>query len=211
MTRNFKTLGLAVLALAALTAVMASTANAAAFTGAGGQNAVITVDQTVTNEFLVTTGIVKCTTLKIPPTTVFNGSTTVTVHPEYSGCKCFGVFCTVSTTGCNYVFHLEAGGKSKTDVSCSGGSVIKVVPVGFDCTVTVGSQNGLSGVTYSNGASDIVQTADITGAISYTETGANCSAAGGHATGTYRGTNRITGFQDVGGVEGASLAVSVDF
>jgi hypothetical protein len=210
MTRNFKTLGLAILALTAMTALMASTANAAAFTGAGGKNAVITVDQTLINQFTVTTGTIKCTTLKVPPTTVVNGSTTVTAHPEYSGCKCFGVNCTVSTMGCDYVFHLEAGGKSKTDVACSAGNAIKAVPL-LDCTVTIGSQTGLSGVTYSNGASDIVQTIDVTGSISYAETGTNCVAPGGHANGTYEGANTITGFEDLAGTEGASLAISVDF
>jgi hypothetical protein len=209
MTRSLKTLGLAVLAITAMTAVMASAANAAAFTGAGGKNAVITVDQTVTNEFKVSTGIVKCTGLKIPATTVTNGTTTVTAHPEYSGCKAFGVNANVITTGCNYVFHLEAGGASKTDVVCSAGNVIKVTPIGLDCTVTVGSQTGLVGVTYKNGVNDVIQTINIS-AIHYIEEGVNCVSPGTHTNGTYTGTNTITGFEDVGGAEGAALAISVD-
>jgi hypothetical protein len=213
MTRSLKTLGLAVLAITAMSAVMASAANAAAFTGAGGKNAMITVDQTVTNEFLVETGIVKCAAFKIPPKTVVNGSTTVQVHPEYGNCKAFGVAATVNTTGCDYLIHLEAGGASKTDVVCTGANQITVdANPALNCVVTVGSQNGLTGVSYANGASDVVQTVDVTNQIVYKEVGPNCKTNGvTSANGTYKGTNTITGFEDVAGAEGASLAISVDF
>jgi hypothetical protein len=213
MDNKFKTLGLAVLAITAMSAVTASAANAAAFTGAGGKNAMITVDQTATNEFLVETGIVKCAAFKIPPKTVVNGSTTVQVHPEYSMCKTFGVAGTVTTTGCDYLIHLEAGGASKTDVVCAGANLITIdARPALECVVTVGSQNGLTGVTYSNGASDVVQTLDVTNQIIYKESGTGCKTNGVFsANGTYRGTNTITGFEDIGGSEGPALAISVDF
>jgi hypothetical protein len=43
--------------------------------------------------------------LKTPAKTVVNGATTVQVHPEYTGCEAFGVTATVTTTGCDYLFH----------------------------------------------------------------------------------------------------------
>jgi hypothetical protein len=212
MIRTLKTLSLAVLVATALAAAIATAAQAAAFTGEGGKNAIITLEQTLTNQFEVETGIIKCSTAKITATTVVNGTTTVTVHPEYSGCKCFGVSCTVTTTGCNYTFHLQAGGASETDIGCIAGSAIVATPVNdvLKCTVTIGSQSGLAGISYSNGSKDIVQSINVS-KVSYAETGVNCAVPGGHANGNYTGTNTITGFEDVSGSEGSSMGVSVDF
>jgi hypothetical protein len=211
MIHSLRTLGLAVLTVTAMTAVMASAANAAAFTGAGGANAVITFEQIVTTEFAVATGIVKCTGMKIPATTVTNGSTTVTVHPEYSGCKAFGVNAAVNTTGCNYVFHLEAGGASKTDVVCSAGNVIKVTPVGLDCTVTMLSQSAVTGGTWSNNGIHITETRHSS-ALHYEEHGTNCKIPGSttYKIGTESSKITAKAFADNAGAEGASLAMSVD-
>jgi hypothetical protein len=215
MKRALKVLGL-IMALAALGAVASSAAQAASgdFTCENGLkgSCIITVDQINTNEFTVGTGIVKCTGLAIPAATVANGTTQIEAHPEYSGCKAFGVNANVVTTGCNYLFHLQAAGASSTDVVCSGTSKITVTPVGIACTVTVGSQTGINGVTYENTSgtpADITQNINATN-VEYTETGSGCSTPGTRKTGTYKGKNTITGFEDVAKFEGSRIPISID-
>jgi hypothetical protein len=210
MIPNLKAIASTVLAITAMTAVVASSASAAAFTGAGGKNAIITAEQTVATEVRVDTGIIKCTGLKFPAATVTNGSTTVTVHPEYSGCKAFGVNASVSTTGCNYVLHLEAGGATKTAIVCSGTNVIKVTPVGLDCTVTI-DPNGYLGGVLENDTPHLKLRWTISN-LHYIEHGTNCIVPG-TITGTdgvLSGTLTIRGFEDSVGAEGAALAISAD-
>jgi hypothetical protein len=111
MFGKLKKLSRSVFVVAALGAVSASAAQAGDFTvgtaGIGGFS-IITAQTDVINEMKVPNGIWRCTTIKYSEATVKDGSTTVEAHPEYSGCKSFGVTATVSTTGCNYVFHTTA-------------------------------------------------------------------------------------------------------
>jgi hypothetical protein len=215
MKRALKALAL-VLAITAMSAVASSAAQAAPgkYTCVGHTTCIITSDQETTNEFTVETGIVKCTGLAIAKKTINNEAASVAVHPEYSGCKAFGVAATVNTTGCNYVFPIEVGGATPTEVSCSGTNKITVTPTGIACVVTVGNQSGINGISLANVAgspSDIKQTISATN-ITYTETGAGCHLGGGtHANGKYTGTNKITGFEDIGlEGEGAQISIAID-
>jgi hypothetical protein len=214
MKRTLKVLAL-VLAITAMSAVASSAAQAtsAPYTcETNGTSCIITVDQIEENVFTVETGIVKCTGLTIPEKTIVSGVTEVEVHPEYSGCKAFGVAATVNTTGCNYNFPLETGGATPTSVVCSGTNKITVTPTGISCVVTVGSQTGINGISLANTAGtppDITQTINSTN-IAYTETGTGCHAAGSHTNGKYKGKNTITGFKDVAGKQGERTGIKIE-
>jgi hypothetical protein len=86
-------------------------------------------------------------------------SETLLIHPKYTGCHVsIGgttlTAATVSTTGCNYLFHaalsLAAGGT--VDIECEAGKSIEIAPAVAGCVISVnGTGNiGLKEVTYMN-------------------------------------------------------------
>jgi hypothetical protein len=122
------------------------------------------------------------------------------VHPEYKECTAFGAAATVTTTNCDYLFHIgsaTAGGwHTTTDVVCSGGSTIKVVS--GNCEVTINSQSGLTTSELTNSGTeaemDLLLHTSITG-IHYTvvKDGAGCalSGTGEFSQGDYTGTTTV--------------------
>jgi hypothetical protein len=86
-------------------------------------------------------------------------SATLLIHPKYTGCHvsiggAVLTAATVTTTGCNYVFHaalsLAAGGT--VDIECEAGKSIEIAPAVAGCVISVnGTGNtGLKEVTYMN-------------------------------------------------------------
>jgi hypothetical protein len=82
--------------------------------------------------------------------------TTLEVHPVYTNCEILlgGVAkAIVTTTGCNYVFHVATPGTKEgtTDIKCTGGHQIEVVDEGIPgCKIIVPEQTGLKGIDYVN-------------------------------------------------------------
>ena len=201
MIRNFKAMGLAVVAVLAMSALVASSASA--------QFEAETVPVTVTTssnsmqKFAVAVGQtpIECTTLKSKGTQSVTPSTTFTTHPEYSNCETFlGQEVTVNTTGCNYVFHVSKGSTSgTTDVECEAGKTI-VITVGSICTYTIGTQTGLSSVSFKNTGSgttrEIIVEPNVTGIKStLTTNDFFCPTPG---SGTYTGNSVSTGENSAG-------------
>ncbi|MBA3866100.1 MAG: hypothetical protein H0X42_07115 [Solirubrobacterales bacterium] len=241
MTRNLKVLGLALAAMFALTAVAASAAQAVTpeyhctstsancfaessaspeLTGNG------KINGSNDHVFNVNGGNVKCTgTTGVTDGAVLKGtaaktSTSVTLTPTYAGCKAFGVKATVNPEGCTYTLTLVTGGISPypitTDIKCPAGKKITVTPTGLSCTITVGEQTGLKGITATNVGTEpthIEANINITGAngkIAYTKTGTECPEGPGSGTnGTYTGHSTITGFEDNSGTKGAKVGLHV--
>ena len=84
-----------------------------------------------------------------------SASTTVsiTLTATYSGCTAFGFANTpIDTNGCHYTYTAitreGASFEGKKDISCPAGKSIEVTS--FGCIVTIGSQNGLGKLTYTN-------------------------------------------------------------
>jgi hypothetical protein len=175
MIRNFKALGLAVVAMLAMSAIVASAAQAEATTAKftaqdGTYPESFSGTNTAGNEVFTTEGgSVECDSS-------FSGSAaaasqTVEAHPVYTNCKAFGFLnATVTTTGCNYLFHITTKlalhkYQAHVDVVCTGGAVITIVA--STCEATVGAQTGLTTVdleTMTNKApavNDITVTATI--------------------------------------------------
>jgi hypothetical protein len=233
MIRNLKVLGLALVAMLAMSVVVASAAQANSnFTTTNGlYPTIFEGEQGTENVFTTTTGSVKCTTAKF---VYRNGETmqeaginyvigtntaaseTASLHPEYTGCKAFGVKATVTTTGCNYLFHVTNAASPftlSTDIACSGTNKITVVPTGVDCTITVGPQTGITGLSAVNagaGATEDITVTINSGNITYTETGTNCHINGAtDNNGSYTGTATIKGYEDTSGTKGAQRGIMI--
>jgi hypothetical protein len=214
MIRKFKTLGLALVAVFAMSAVVASAASATAgtlTTFPAGSTVIATAEQTGIHKFTLTGhkigegfAVTECTTAKftgVAASPSKEGDTTVTVQPVYEGCKAFGLNATITTTGCHYLLHtgtptLTGGWHVVTDVVCTAGAVIKIVTA--TCEVQVGSQNGLATSEATNSgtstAMDLVLHTNISG-ITYnvTKDGIGCplSGTGVKNDGDYTGTTTV--------------------
>lgn len=190
MIRNLKALGLALVAVFALSAVAASAASA--------QQGVLTSDGPVTLDMTETGVGQNATTMfgeKIEcQGTIYTGhqynvtphmpipgpTTTITVTPHYNNANCTAfpgpTKATITMNGCDFVFHI--GGTVAADryalfadIVCPVGQQIEkhvyLAPNNEEvswCTYTIGPQAGLPGgrlTTTTNGAEDV----DIVGAF----------------------------------------------
>jgi len=189
MTRTLKSLGLAVVAVLAMSAVVASAAQAQAttakFTSMGKYPATFTGANGAGQEtFKTEAGTVECASS-------FHGVTgeatqTVEVSPTYTGCVAFGFLnATVSMEGCKYTFKLTTTlinphrYQAHVNVHCPAGKTIKIVSA--TCEVSIGAQTGLTTVDLQNSADtkSILVTPTV-GGISYTvvKDGFGCPFAG---------------------------------
>jgi len=155
MTSKFKALGLALVAVLAMSAAIAQAAQAEAHFGAEGEKyptavtgkqieGTITEEKLPTHQFITSAGAIKCTT------TTFAGSLTkkgkeLTLAPTYTGCTLAGLGAKVNMNGCNYLFTADetvVPGNTeaitvKTHVICPAGKVIEVVSTVNSCIVTI--------------------------------------------------------------------------
>jgi hypothetical protein len=201
MTRKFKTLGVALFAVLALTAVMASAASAAAYTSSTYPTTATGSSPKGNDVFTTEAGNVECAshfhvTIGGPP------SYDVTVEPTYSGCEAFG-FLEATVTGCKFTF--TATSIPSSTVHVTGPCTIKA----GTCHVTVDNQNNLGSVaTTNNAAGDVSVQANVSG-IKYTviNDGFLCPFNGtGEKTGaTYKQGSAIT----IDAVNPATASISV--
>jgi hypothetical protein len=174
MTRNLKSLGLALVAVFAMSAVAASSASAVAsdhFTTTKPSAFLTGVSHD--NEYHVTGGpAFTCTTSKFTGT-VLNNATEMTIDPEYGGkfnhtphntagtdfreCNGAGGDVTVDMNGCHYdltgnTTGLDAGFVDATVwITCPAGQAIRITQLGTGVTFTIPAQTPtVGGVTYTN-------------------------------------------------------------
>ena len=155
MIRNIKALGLALVAVFAMSAVVASGASAGTVEVEGGGETSISGAQEGTHVFSVEGNKVECTTANFEAVgKTNNGATSIVVHPVYTGCSAFGFLeATVTTTGCNYTVTsgaVEAGKAAGTIVLGCGGGTITIVA--STCTATVAGQTINNGLVLENKA-----------------------------------------------------------
>jgi hypothetical protein len=124
--------------------------------------------------------------------------------PSYSGCTAFGFLgATVHPNGCTYQFHLTSNTvspyTSTVDVVCPAGKSIEVTGA-FGCVTTVGSQNGLTGVTLTNNGTkttrDLKVGLKVTGVHGVAS--ANCPAPGTFTTGELTGEATVRAYNSAG-------------
>jgi hypothetical protein len=162
MSNNFKALGLAIVAMLAMSAVVTSAASAQATT------AKLTAMDNVYPKTWYATNSAGQETLTTEAGTVecastFSGSIAgatqeFTVNPVYSGCKAFGFLnATVAMEGCSYRLKITTTLTSPThhyqvhsNVVCPAGKAIKITA--GTCVVTIGAQTGLTTADLENNA-----------------------------------------------------------
>jgi hypothetical protein len=205
MIRNFKALGLALIAVFAMSAVVASAASAAEFKSEAATT-FIQGKQSTENVFTVNSRTVKCTgaefTGKQEGTSVVNLNG---IHPTYTGCTAFGLESTVTTTGCNYDFTASSATAGAVKVNCEAGKNIVVNAAGV-CIVEIGTQTPAGGVDYTNQGSGTSRSVLVTSTakeITATVTGPllTCGTNGVRTNGTYTGTVSTKGYKNAGFTE----------
>lgn len=215
-----------VAAIAALVAVAALGASTAAANSPGIFEAeaypvTIKASQTVKHVFKVNSGSTECTAAEFEGTAAA-ASGELNVMAKYTGCTAFGGAATVEMRGCEYKFH--AG--NETAVNVHAGTVDVVSKAGKNCatepirvqaatcTVTVGPQNGLGALTFTNlnpgqfglggpPFAEVEVGINVSG-ITYTEA-VGCLVPGTHNNGTYTGKALVKGFNGGGGQIGVRV------
>lgn len=205
MTRKFKALGLAFVAVFAMSAIVASAAQATThkMDTPGLATAKIKAVSEGEQTLATSTASVKCKSAE------FNGTvsgetniTEITVSPTYSECKLGSETATVTTTGCNYVLKgvTSAGGDATAAVSCSGGSEIEIKT--SLCTLLIGTQTPAGGVHYTgttgeSGKEEVTIAATVSGIVYEKEGGLGCLFAGNGHDASYTGNTTAAAYEDV--------------
>jgi hypothetical protein len=200
MSRKFKPLGLGLIAVLAISAFLASAAQAApVFTTSVSPVYVYATGESIGEKLSIEHVITECKTSHYTGTATTNSST-LTLTPTYTGCTLAGTGLTVhvTTTGCGYLFHLQNKSgttyNSKVDIEC-GANPIKIEGTGTACVATVGAQTGLSNVAYANYAFDVTNEPSVGGIKATVVTdGFLCpfSGTGVKTGGTYTSEGPIT-------------------
>jgi len=211
MIRNLKVLGLAIAAVMAMSAMMASAASAVPQFTASAYPATVTGSNTKGSEVFTTEGgKVECDSHFVSHS-LAAASSTLTVTPTYTNCEAFGLNATVNTEGCTYVFHatekVSTGVyNNHVDVVCPTGKSIKIVAGGGLCRAEIKGQNGLTTVKTTNVAGGGVTVEPNVSSVAYTVTtdsfGCPFSGTGNKTDGKYTGHVVVTR------VGGGSVSVS---
>jgi len=213
MTRKVRTLGLAFVAVLAMSALGASVAQAGVSVLMSDQEKYhTTLDATQIGEHVFEVDTVeplndevKCKKATFAGT-LEKASSTITVIPTYAECKAFGLTATVTTTGCEYTIHSAVTVNApheytaEVDVHCDVGKFIKVTTA--TCEVQVTEQTNLKHVMVTNDTNVKTELNDVTvtptvSNIAYhvTKDGIGCPLTGveTRTDGIYTGNTTVTG------------------
>ena len=190
MTCKLKTLGVALFAVLALTAVSASAGSAAQYTSSSYPTTGTGISEVGNSVFTTEGGTAECKTHY--EATLNEGSSDLTVTPTVTNCVAFG-FIEATVTGCTFTFTEPTGAPNytaKMDI------VSSCTVVASTCHLTVPNQGPLSSVAITNNATgDVSIKANVTG-INYNvvKDGFLCPFNGtGAKTGaTYRHEEAVT-------------------
>lgn len=200
MTRNFKALGLALVAMFAITAVFSSAASAQFESEA--ESTTLSVSGNAMQSFKTSAGsetTVECTTVQVDGTVASKATTTVRVTPTYSSCEKFlGIAVEIDENGCHYDFNLADNATSgSVNLECPSATGIEIT-VGNTCRYEIDSQSSLGTITYANKGTSSTREVElqpnVTG-ITSTRTTSDFPflCPNGSATGTYTGNSTVTG------------------
>lgn len=201
MIRTLKVLGLAMLAIGALSAVSAAGAQAETLFHCTVEPCISTgTSEAGTKDKFEASGFsVECHG-SFASTSIHTTETTILVDPTYTECESSLGAATVDTTGCYYTFrsHTTPSGHLPVDVTCEGTNTIKVTAPG--CTLSFGSQttNGGAKATNIGSGSTADITLDTTTIATFSKSGSFCFVISGD-TGTYTSTSTVQGWGDNAG------------
>lgn len=215
MTRNLKALGLALVAVFALSAMAVQVASAHTFTA---EKAPVTLHGTQENtQVLSFTGkSMECNRITYHGTLASNSAAVLTLHPTYSACNFGGIEMGVHVpANCNMVFGSNTPSANMAPVSfeCEHGEPIRL-DIGEICTLTIGDTHppatttvnqNFNGVHYTNigtGTTREITVDETIENITVTAEGSLCFLAGiltgTHANATAIGKATFTGTEDSG-------------
>lgn len=201
MIRNLKVLGLATVAILAMSVVVASSASAHYLFTSEITPTDFTAEQTGKHKFTTGGQSVECSVATASGTQIGTSFSEITVTPTYSGCTYAGKTTHVTMNGCAYTFtgSTTADGKHGiVHVECPVGKVIEVhitdfPSVGQTCTLTIAAQTPSQGYTATQQGADIEIHATASG-IKITPHGSgNCLVL---ISGVYTGTSTVRGYVD---------------
>ena len=216
MTHNLKTLGLALVAALALSAIGAQGATAVvehSFRSDAVSQKTVSTGQNEGNHVLsLGTGgpLISCTSVTFSGTNNFNVRDTLTVQPKYSSCTALGSAVSFTTNGCYYILDSDTttnphfgGEHAAVTVECEASHDIIVDSV-CKVTLTAANSQSLHGMRYTQVAASSKHSITVTstiGQIHYTTTGGlPCTAIGKpqgtYTDGIYEGKLTLTGFED---------------
>lgn len=143
MTRKLKSVGIAMVAILAMSAVVVAAAQAATFTST--KAGAISSEQTTKHEIKTKAGTIKCSSVTFSGVAALSSSTQ-TLTPTYSGCLLGGVLeVTVTMNGCDYLMNASG----TIQIACPAGKSIQFDLKEVNCTIHLYSQV-LGSASYSN-------------------------------------------------------------
>ena len=197
---QLKTLGLAALAIMALTAMNGGTSAAAAeFHSTGGTN--LTGAQVNAHVFSIEEAELICNVVRLNGIAAASGtSSTQIVHPEYENknCTVFEQPAVINTTKCEFEFNANTNTVNLR--GCTNGVIeIDVEGAWGHCHINIANQNGINGQKFSN--MNTIPFRTLTEESSSTNIVANVTVsnllcpfkAGVHNTASYTGLTGIMG------------------
>jgi hypothetical protein len=201
MSRKIKVLGLACVAVFALTAVSASSAMAASALTVGTGGTKIEGVQSTAQKLTLAEGVtVKCTTSTLTAPVSAGTVTELTATPLFGGCLLAGLTATIETHSCTFTITNTATPLTASVDLTNCPPVAPIVIKDSGCTVTISNQGPLSSVTYSNvvGSPTHVTATLAVGGIIYTgSSGCPSNVVGSH-TGTLEGSYTVKAFNSSG-------------
>jgi hypothetical protein len=213
MSRKMKSVGIAVAAMLAISAVSAVGAQAASFHSSV-EKTHLTGSQVGENIFDTFAGNVKCKKATFTSTSQEVGEkvtattwkkATATVVPSYSECTAFGQAATITVVNCHYTITPTSATAGTLNVVESGGTcLITINSTAGNCKVTVGAHTpGKPNLVFTNeefeGKKVVLVTSKVE-EIKYTVDGPGtvCGTPGSYSDGKYTGSVRVRGFTDSG-------------
>jgi len=231
MIRNLKALGLALVAVFALSALAASVSSADTFTSAT-STTILTGETDGASETIIKSqpeggANLKCKHASYAGTQSGTAVTSVRVHPKYSECEIEGIgAATFDTQGCDYLLTgTTTNEDATTKIECTTGS--EILMTSSLCVLHFGSQEPLGGVHYTNLATSpttVTVTTTVTG-VHFTKTagpGGNfCFLVPGGTEGVFSDKTIVKGYVDTASsqnstthewtfTEGNQVNISVD-
>jgi hypothetical protein len=173
--KRIKFVGLALVAVCAMSASMAASAGASSFLSTVASGA-LTGKLVSLQKFNTKAGQVECSALTVSGSVITTKATIQAATVNYTGCKAFGLAATI--TPASYEFNANGGV-----------TVVKTITIkATGCTVIVPGGQKLGTVKYANSGSEIELTPNVTG-ITSEGVGAACTYAS-ESKGTYEGKSK---------------------
>jgi hypothetical protein len=182
MTRKIKGLGLAFVAIAAMSMAVASAVQATELHATDPGPVSIFGEKTAQHQqhvFTTDAGSVKCNVSKFEGTVPASGGQQTTAQEltltgTYTNCTAFGLAATIDMNGCKYTITNKLGAHTTAQTAyvditgCTAGKVIEITPTGIPCVVTVPEQHNLSHIVFDNNPEPATTPHDLTATITVT-------------------------------------------